>query len=285
MTRLIISILTLLALSSPLYAADTVRGVFTHADTSRSYTIILPDTLLPSRPLVIHTHGYGSSTVEQPDLTAAALSHGFAVCYPVGTPDSRGKAGWNVGYPSQSTLTVDEADFMQAFKVYLCDTYRLNPDNVFLSGMSNGGDLCYQLIYTRPDIFKAYGSVAGLTFNNVYLNNRLTSPAPFLEIHGTADKTSMWDGDPTNSGGWGAYIPVPLAVAAIAANNKCTSLTSSPFDTLPDSSRTATIHRYEGSPSGAEVILIEIDGGKHSWAAKDINTGLILIDFFSRHLN
>ena len=285
MNRLIFTLFISLVVSGIINATDTINDSFTFGDTTRKYTIIIPDSLSPARPLVIHTHGYGSYTVERPDLTSAAIRSGFAICYPIGTPDSRGKAGWNVGYPSQASMTVNEADFMEAFKDELCRRYSLNPDNVFLSGMSNGGDLCYQLAYTRPSIFRAYGSVAGLTFTSVYLANRLSSPTPFLGIHGTADKTSMWDGDPTNSGGWGAYIPVTLAVASLASNNKCTALKSEPLQTLPGSNNTATIHKYVGSPTDAEVILIEINGGKHSWADKDIYTGEILINFFTKNLH
>ena len=27
-----------------------------------------------------------------------------------------------------------------------------------------------------------------------------------MEVHGTEDKTSKWEGDPFNEGGWGSYL-------------------------------------------------------------------------------
>lgn len=113
------------------------------------------------------------------------------MCYPDGSPDTRGRLGWNVGYPSQHNMTVDEADFLRALTADVAGNFNIDNSSVFLSGFSNGGDLCYQIAYTRPDMFRAYASVGGLTFTWMYLANSLSSPVPFLEIHGTADKTSM----------------------------------------------------------------------------------------------
>ena len=267
------------------FCAEPTRHSFSYSDTTRTYTMIMPDSLSPYRPLVICAHGYGSRNRNYNDLNTAAAQYGFAVCYPDGAPDSRGKDGWNVGYPSQQTMTIDETNFFDALLTEVCDKFNLNRNNAFLSGMSNGGDLCYHIAYTRPELFKAYASVAGLTFTWMYMQNRLTKPVPFIEIHGTADKTSMWEGDPTNSGGWGEYLPVPLAVAAIAYNNRCTATTTNPIQAQPGSEKRVMRHDYTGSPYSADVVLIEIEGGKHSWANKDIPTGQIICEFLSQYLD
>lgn len=115
----------------------------------------------------------------------------------------------------------------------------------------------------------------------MYLANSLSSPVPFLEIHGTADKTSMWGGDPDNTGGWGAYLPVPMAVAAIACNNKCTAYFADRMSECVKTDRPVTRHRYTGN--GPDVVLIQIDEGKHSWAAADIDTGEIICRFFNKY--
>lgn len=285
MHRFTLSFIAAIVATFVTYSAELTTHTFNYTDTTRTYTMYVPDSLSPLRPLIICAHGYGSRSRVRQDLNEAAAQYGFAVCYPDGAPDSRGKDGWNVGYPSQHTMNINESDFMSALIQNACEQTGLNKDNVYLTGMSNGGDLCYQIAYTQPKLFKAYASVAGLTFTWMYLQNRLTTPVPFMEIHGTADKTSMWEGDPTNSGGWGEYLPVPFAVAAVAYNNRCTSLASTPIDALPASDRRIIRHTYSGSPENADVILIEIDGGKHSWANKDINTGKIICEFFARYLH
>ena len=251
-----------------------------YGDTVRTYAMYLPENLQPGAPLVVYTHGYGSKTRWRKDLNAVADSNGFAVCYPDGAPDTRGKDGWYVGYPPQSNMAKNEDDFFAALLDTVCSRFNLSRENVFMAGMSNGGDLCYQLAYTRPDLFKAYASVAGLTFEWMYNENKLTIPVPFLEIHGNADKTSMWEGDHENKGGWGAYIPVPLAVAAVAANNRCTTMETDSFPTLRDPERMVIRTVYGNAPSGMDVVVYEVQGAPHSWHAKDMPTSQIVWDFF-----
>lgn len=257
---------------------------FNYKGTNRTYAMYKPDNLSADAPLVVYAHGYGSKTRWLADLNAAADRHGFAVCYPDGLPDSRGKEGWKVGYPPQESIVIDEADYFRNLLDEVCARYGLSRENVFCAGMSNGGDLCYQFAYTDPTLFRAYASVAGLTFECTYLPEKLTAPVPFMEIHGTADKTSMWGGDHENKGGWGAYIPVPLAVAAIAANNRCTTEVTDTVPSLPESGKTVVRTVYGNSPSGADVVLYRIEGGKHSWAKKDIETSEIIWNFFEPYL-
>lgn len=251
-----------------------------YGDTVRTYRMYLPDGIKEGAPLVVYTHGYGSKTRWRDDLNAVADSCGFAVCYPDGLPDSHGNDSWKVGYPSQASMLVDEADFFRHLLDEVTSRFKLSRINAFIAGWSNGGDLCYQFAYTAPSLFRAYGSVGGLTFEETYRNNALTHPVPFMEIHGNADKLSMWQGDHLNTGGWGAYIPVPLAGAALAANNRCTTVSTDIFPTKIDSERMVTRTVYGDAPSGCDVIIYEIDGSEHSWADKDVDTSRILWDFF-----
>lgn len=286
MKRLLSLILLLAAVVSLRAASIEAPQKYTmsYGDTTRTYSMYLPGHLAPGAPLVVYTHGYGSKKRWLPDLNAVADSCGFAVCYPDGMPDSRGKDGWKVGYPPQESMVIDEADFFRHLLDEVTSRFSLSRDNVFMAGMSNGGDLCYQLAYTEPDLFRAYGSVAGLTFEWLYDSRQLTIPVPFMEIHGNADKTSMWQGDHLNNGGWGAYIPVPLAVEAVAVNNRCKTMTVDSIASLRDPARVITRTVYGDAPSGCDVIVYEIDGGKHSWADKDLPTSKILWEFFSRYL-
>lgn len=263
-------------------AAETIS--FAYGDTTRTYTMYLPDTLARNAPLIVYTHGYGSKTRWRADLNEAASRHGFAVCYPDGSPDSRGKDGWMVGYPSQYSMNVNEVEFFKALLDEVCRKYDLSRDNVFMAGMSNGGDLSYQLAFTAPGLFRAYASVAGLLFEWVYLGFKLPEPVPFMEIHGNADKTSMWTGDHDNKGGWGRYIPVPLAASAMAVANRCTTMSTDTLASLRGNSAVVRHTVYSGSPAGYDVELYEIEGGKHSWGHKDVTTSELICRFFKRYV-
>src|SRR3712207_444039 len=108
---------------------------------------------------------------------------------------------------------------------------------------------------------------------------------PFMEIHGTADPTSLFDGDLTGVGGWGAYLPVRMAVNAMAAHNRCLQVETEEREGLtPTNGHKVTIMRYSGGRNGADVWFYEIKGAVHSWHMADIDTGEEIWKFFSRYL-
>ncbi len=285
MKKVLFSLILLLSIMSASASdTDVKKYEFEYGDTTRTYAMYIPENLPPGAPVVFHTHGYGSKTRWRTGLNGVAKREGFAVCYPDGAPDSRNKDGWNVGYPPQKTMTVDEADFFTRLKDEVCSRFNLSKENAFMCGMSNGGDLCYQLAFTAPGVFSAYASVAGLLFECTYLRYPMPQAVPFLEIHGDADKTSMWEGDHENTGGWGSYIPVPLAVETMAVANRCCSMRTETFPTLNDSSRRVMRTVYSDSPSGYDVELYRIEGGPHSWGVKDLATHEIIWRFFKKYL-
>ena len=126
--------------------------------------------------------------------------------------DGRGKTCWNVGYPFQEGLKTDDVDFLLKLSAKLCREKGFDRRNVFLTGMSNGGEMCYLMAYTHPDFFNAIAPIAGLTMEWMRKELKAKGPVPMMEVHGTQDHTSEWEGDPDNAGGWGSYISVPLAI-------------------------------------------------------------------------
>lgn len=251
----------------------------------RTYTMHIPTGIKANAPLVVSLHGYGSRTIHRKDLNAAADKYGFAICYPLGYADSRGKLGWNVGYPSQKSSKINDAKFVYELSQHVSKQFNLSSKNTFCTGMSNGGDMCYQMAYTMPDAFAAYASIAGLTMMWVYQNHDVQKPVPFMEVHGTEDLTSKWEGDLTGKGGWGEYMPVPLAVSYMVAKNRCTEeIIELKAGKNPENKRSIIEHRYVNGIDGNEVWLFEIVGGTHSWADKDINTGEEIWRFFSKYV-
>ena len=114
-------------------------------------------------------------------------------------------------------------------------------------------------------------------------SDRNPHPIPLFEIHGTEDRTTLWEGDLGNEGGWGAYVSVPTAVGYWAAKNKCLA---ERIDTLPSRPGGLQViaHRYTEGTDGNEVWLYETVGGKHSWKETGVDTGEELWKFFSRYV-
>ena len=78
----------------------------------RNYKLYLPENIKKNAPLVFVLHGYGGSyNLDDEGFNEAAGRYGFAVCYPQGSKDKRGKNCWNVGYPFQESMTVDDKGF------------------------------------------------------------------------------------------------------------------------------------------------------------------------------
>lgn len=248
----------------------------------RTYKLHLPDNLPDGAPLLIVLHGYGG-----PDpgiLNATADRHKFAACYPEGEKDGRGKKCWNVGYPFQHDMVIDDVEFLTQLVHHLQDKHGFSRHNVFCTGMSNGGEMCYQLAAQRPKLFAAIAPIAGLMLNWLYRSDTSTIPVSLLEVHGTEDKTSLWEGDPENKGGWGEYLPVPLAVHFCAAKNRCTVMQTDTLTGKAPNHRKIIRHRFSGGINDSEVWLYEIVGGRHTWGLEDMDTHEALWKFFCRFI-
>lgn len=254
----------------------------------REYYLYRPEGLKSGAPLVIVLHGYGGSALKgKKAMMDVADKNGFAVCYPQGIKDPKGKPGWNVRYPSQEGMKTDDVKFLIALSKELQKRFDLSPKNTFLTGMSNGGDIIYLIAMRAPKAFKAMASIAGLQFNWMETEYSYKHPLPFMEVHGTQDHTSEWLGDPENKGGWGAYIPVPAAVSRIIAVNGCTEeyVTELP---RREGRNQVTLYQFKaGKPAvkggrPTEVWLYKVEGGGHSWSDKDMDTCSEIWRFFSQ---
>ncbi len=251
----------------------------------RQFVMYLPDGIQPDAPLVFVLHGYGAGIWRENIMIGPADRHGFAVCIPQGLKDPQGQPSWNVGYPFQQGWQVDDVKALCRIARHVQQRYRLSRANTFLTGMSNGGEMCYLMAYSKQNTFKAVAPIAGLTMEWMYERLEAPRPIPLMEIHGTEDRVSEWTGDMDNAGGWGAYLPVPVAVGYWVAKNRCTREETERVESLQGEQGHPVIkHRYSGSATGCDVWLYEVVGGPHSWFTADIDTGEEVWRFFSRYL-
>lgn len=293
MKRLLLSVIVCCSVSlQSAFAGSEVSAAteyeFRHQGDTRTYWLYVPDCLREDAPLVFVLHGYsGSAKGYRPEMLETAEKYGFAVCCPQGAIDARGKNCWNVGYPFQEGLKTDDVDFLCDLAKFLQRKHGFRKSNTFLTGMSNGGEMCYLMAAVRPDAFAAYAPIAGLTMEWSYKKHAPRKAVPLMEVHGTKDMTSDWNGDPTNAGGWGEYISVPLAVGLWAAEARCTHVTDVE---LPQKGNKVILHRYLGgvpawkNGPAVEVRLYEIVGGKHKWGLSDMDTCEEIWKFFSMYL-
>jgi len=252
----------------------------------RTFYLYQPSGVGNGSPLIVSLHGYGGNALSTPsEMLDCADAHGFAVCLPEALDDGTGHPGWNVGYPFQEGYKIDDVKFICALAKKLQKERGYSKGATFLTGMSNGGEMCYLTAMRKPQAFTAIASIAGLTMKWMADEYGAAGPVPFMEVHGTQDHTSEWLGDATDEGGWGAYIPVPVAVAKVIVTNGCTSESVADLPRLEGRNQVSLHRFFDGRPAPcgkpSEVWLYEVKEGGHTWSLSDMETCEEMWKFFS----
>ena len=236
---------------------------------NRDYIYYHASSALPNCPLVLVFHGYSGTAQDIMDYSqfnALAEEFGFAVCYPQGTLDGSNTTFFNVGYDFQTNQTVDDVVFVEDLVDSLQAMYSLSEQDVFSTGMSNGGDFSYMLACEASETFKAVAPVAGMIMQDIMDNCNPVNEVSILEIHGTQDNVTYWQGDPNNNDGWGAYPSIPNTINFFTNMFGLTELIPTVFpDIDPNDGSTVNSDKYSEIGSCTQVWLYTVDGGGHDW--------------------
>ncbi|SCL54718.1 polyhydroxybutyrate depolymerase [Micromonospora citrea] len=139
-------------------AAGDHRLSLPHDGADRSYLLHAPPGYDPARPtaLVIALHFYpgsGEGLRETTGLDAVADRENFLVAYPDGRD-----GGFNALICCGSA---DDVGFLRALTEHLVRTWRADPDRIYLTGISNGGDMSFRAAVELHGTFAAIGVVSG----------------------------------------------------------------------------------------------------------------------------
>ena len=262
---------------------------YIHQDIDREYILYRPDCEQSQSPLVFVFHGYtgsASGIMEYSNMNDIADSNCFTVCYPQGLLDDYNNAFFNVGYSFHWSESVDDVGFVISLAEYLQNEFDLSPINTFTTGMSNGGDFSYLLSCEASTTFRAAAPIAGVMMEWIFDSCSPENPIPILEIHGTNDDVSLWNGDLENVGGWGAYMAVDTTFQFWSEINLCSNVITDTLDNsnIQDGSYVITEKHTQGL-NNQEVWLYKIVNGGHdwpgSWGNMDIDASEELWQFFN----
>ena len=129
-----------------------------HGGAKRRYLLHAPPGHDPARPtaLVIALHffpGDGARMRAMVGLDAVADREGFLVVYP---------NGQNSGFNALICCgQADDVGFLKDLTAHLVKTWGADADRVFLTGISNGGDMSFRAAVEAEGIFAAIGPVSG----------------------------------------------------------------------------------------------------------------------------
>ena len=249
---------------------------FLSGGLEREYMLYIPQSAEKNSPLVFMLHGLGSThtiIMNYSQMNQVADKHGFVVCYPQGIRGAentrhtkKGAPFWNVGYETHKNETVDDVSFIKSLAIYLQQEYNLDPEKTFCAGMSNGGDMSYLLGCEAPDIFKAIAPITGCMMGWIYESCNKNDPVPVFQVHGTADKTTYYDGDVDNRDKWGVYMGVETTINFWVDRNECKEVN---IDTLPDIDRNdgsiVITEKYTSGWNNNEVWFYKVINGDHEW--------------------
>ncbi|KAK0369138.1 feruloyl esterase B [Colletotrichum limetticola] len=134
--------------------------------TNVSFYLYVPDTLIPNAPLLVFPHwchGNATDAFNYKPWRPLADTLGFVTIYP-STPHTADYC-WDVSSPQ--TLSHDAGgDSLGIVSMvrWTLQNYDVDPDRVFVTGVSSGAMMTNVLVGAYPDVFAAGSAFAGVPF-------------------------------------------------------------------------------------------------------------------------
>jgi polyhydroxybutyrate depolymerase len=250
--------------------------------------------------LVIVLHGGGGNggiTSTQTTFDDVARREGLIAVYPNGTGGISNNLllTWNAAHCCSYAMRqeVDDVEFIRQMIDYLIATRKVDPQQIFVTGLSNGGMLTHRLGYELPDKIAAIAPVIASMFGDEPLRK---FPMPVLTINGSIDQRVKVGGgelggitQDSDIGGVAdkPTLPVTSQGEYWAKVNNCTAFTDA--DTTH-----YTLRTYSNCNSGGAVQSYVVKGMGHSWPGgtqvrpesdppvSTVNANELIWDFFKQ---
>jgi polyhydroxybutyrate depolymerase len=298
MTLPVLIALAITLSATPIQPGDHMRKL-TVDGRERSYLVHVPpkcDAKMAT-PVVLIFHGAGMNaamTVPFTGMSKKSDEAGFIAVYPNGTgidPFLTLNAGGRKGELAQHSA--DDVKYVAHLLDDLANVVNVDPKRVFATGMSNGGMMCYRLAAELSDRIAAIAPVAGTMAIDGAKPKR---PVSVLHFHGTSDKLVPVDGPGTGTPKFLTFKSVAESIRIWCEIDQCPpSPAVVQFPNRSDDGTTVTQKTYGPGKDGTEVVLVEIEGGGHTWPGQkpafgilgkstlDVSANDLIWQFFQKH--
>lgn len=235
------------------------RSSITVDGIKRSYILHIPKSFSLEKkvPLIIVLHGGGGNAQSaewDSVMSAQSEKDGFVVAYPNGFMRT-----WNAGRCCGGARfqDINDVEFVRQIILKLEHQLGVDPDRIYVTGLSNGGMLSYRIGSELGDMVAAIAPVEGCMYE---LESKSDIPVSVIAFHGMEDKIVKYNGGI----GWvcGYQInatPVAPTIEYWIKRNHC--------DATPIREQTGKLIKelYSNGNNGTEVCLYSLTDGKHAW--------------------
>ncbi len=243
----------------PPFAID-VFGTVLNQGQNRTYYLHTPGADTPAHPLplVVALHGSGMQGQDMADTTALsklADQEGFVVVYPDGLQKK-----WNVSGKSPE----DNVAFVHALIQQVQKVRAIDPQRIYVVGLSNGGILAQKLACEAPDHIAAIATVAASLPTQFAAHCQTQKPIAVLMVNGTADTVVPWAGGTAPNVRVGRDLSIP-AIPTVADFWQHHNVCASPARVEQVSDR-VQVTAYSSCQAQSEVMLVALQGADHIWS-------------------
>lgn len=266
-----------------------------HGGASRRYQVYVPRGYdgRAALPVVVGYHGGGSRPEafrQQAQLEPVADRHGFFVVYPDGSGRAiiAGKrlltfnAGTCCGYALKNK--VDDVGFTDALLDDLPRHYPIDPERIYLTGMSNGAMMIYRLACELSERIAAIGPVAG---DMGVSGPAPTRPVPVIHFHGLKDQNAPFQGGlGERSVQPNPHRSIPETIGYWIKFNHCQP---QPVERKQERDYLRELWGPATGTDGAPVELYTLPEGGHTWPGGEditahLNTGRLIASVHASEL-
>lgn len=284
-------------------AAAATRHELVHGGRAREYWVQAPRG--PAAALVMALHGGGGTAAHMPRadggrLVELAARDDVLLVFPQGVQRS-----WNDGRGTAiikaEVRKVDDVGFLRALSERLLVEYRIPPGRVYFTGISNGGFMSFRMACEAADLVAAVAPVTANLSENLGRTCAPDRPVAVLIVDGTEDPLVPYQGGEVTvlRTRRGAVRSAPASARFFAEANGCDPAAHTRVlpDRDPGDGTFTRVHEFQDCRARADVTLLEVDGGGHTWpggpqylprfliggVARDFHASDVIWEFFRDH--